>query len=183
MTDTERAEKREKKALKKARRKARQAVIDKHRIHFAVYHCLYVSDLTTDIAAAVGVKTEIIAAWADTEQWEASASFFLNNEVVNFVRPVWNEYERDQIQNERISLKSAASKWKRLVREGEDIFPDPNSSIVRREDTRPSEVFDVEPEPMQSLLDAPKPVTRFAFFYRVVYFLLTTLPMFFIGGE
>ena len=183
MTDTERAEKREKKALKKARRLARQAVIDKHRIHFAVYHCLFVSDLITDISDAVGVETEVIAAWAESEQWEASAKFFLNQEVVNYVRPVWNEYEREQIQNERRSLRSAAQKWKRLVREGEDIRPDPNSSIVRREDTRPSEVFDVEPEPMQSLLDAPKPVKKWAFFHRVVYFLLTTLPMFFIGGE
>ena len=183
MKDTERAEKREKKALKKARRLARQAVIDKHRIHFAVYHCLYVSDLTTDIAASVGVKTEIIAAWADTEQWEASASFFLNNEVVNFVRPVWNEYEREQIQNERISLKSAASKWKRLVREGEDIFPDPNSSIVRREDTRPSEVFDVEPEPEPPEINETRRGQIYDVFHRAVYFLLTTLPMFFIGGE
>ena len=183
MNDTERAEKREKKALKKERRLARQAVIDKHRIHFAVYHCLYVSDLTTDIAASVGVETEVIADWAETEQWETSARFFLNQDVVNYVVPVFNEYEREQRQNERTSLKSAANKWKRLVREGEDITPDPNSSIVRREDTRPSEVFDVEPEPEPSEINETRRGQIYDVFHRGVYFLLTTLPMFFIGGE
>ena len=178
MTDQERAVKQEKKALKKERRKARQAVIDKHRIHFAVYHCIFVSDLTTDIAVSVGVETEVIATWAETEQWEASARFFLNQEVVNYIRPVWNEYEREQLKNERISLKSALNKWKRLVREGEDITPDPNSVIVRREDTRPKEVFDVDT--LTSELDAPKPVTRWAFFHKVVYFFLM-LPMCFIS--
>ena len=181
MTDTE---KQTKKAERKAYKKRRRAMIDKHRIHFAVYHCLYVSELIPDIAAAVAVEPQKIAEWAETDQWKTSGHFFLNQELE--VVPAWDEFEREQLRNERKSLSSAKGKWKYLIKEAQHIKLDSTFTLLTEEHT-PEFVWDTQ---SLSLIDWELPVetTETHWVWQTMHraiFVLLTMPVSFsaTGGE
>ena len=179
MTD---AEKHAKKAERKAYKKRRREMIDKHRIHFAVYHCLYVSDLIPDIAAAVAVEPEKIAEWAETEQWETSTRFFLNQDSFSLT-PVWNVSEREKLENERRSLRSAKLRWKYLIKQGHHITLDPTFNLLA-EDHTPEFVYDTQ---SLSLLEWELPVKtkETHWVWKTInraFFVLLTMPVGFSAG-
>ena len=177
------AEKLKKKAERKAYKKRRREMIDKHRIHFAVYHCIYVSDLIPDIAAAVAVEPKKIAKWSETPAWETSGHFFLNQELS--VTPVWNASEREQLENVRRSLRSAKNNWKFLIKQRQHITLDPTFNLLS-EDHTPEFVYDTQ---SLSLLEWELPVktTETHWVWKTInraFFVLVTLPVgFSAGGE
>ena len=179
MTD---AEKHAKKAERKAYKKRRREMIDKHRIHFAVYHCIYVSDIIPDIAAAVAVPDQKIAEWSETEQWETSTRFFTNQDSFSLT-PVWNAAEREQLENERRSLRSAKKNWKFLIKQGQHITLDPSFNLLS-EDHTPEFVWDTQ---SLSLLEWELPVKtkKTHWVWKKIhraFFVLLTLPVYFSAG-